>query len=258
MNQGFGIHLPNDPAISAVAFDPLTHATFKRIFERSQLKAFAEEVVTYADYCLLLTNRSIRRITALTLVWEYAHPIVTHPPLNVRRSDSYYFGENSRGVIPAHSKALIHPKRTIPEAVLDHEGDLLFASSDGNWGGLRDIDIMRASPQVTVTFDTVIFDDGRVLGGDASRTVEFITNRKKAASEIVALIRRGQEDGSDIDGVLLKVHEETGNAREDSYAFWLRAFARQLRRVPADDRDVSLTQYAALPDLPEFKKQPDT
>jgi hypothetical protein len=249
----FVINLPIDPAISATAVNPRTQATFERLFDRPQLKPFAEEVITYADYCLLLTNAASQRITGLTAIWEYPHPNQSRPSLNVRRSDSYYFGDNSKGVIPAHSEALIHPKRTIPEAVLDYEG-LMFTSTDGTWNGLRDIDIMHAAPQVVVTFDTVIFEDGRVLGDDESRTVEFITNRKKAASDIVMLIRRAREDGLDIDETLMKLHEEKGGRpREDSYSFWLRTFVRQLHRVPAEDRDVSLAQYAELPELPKFR-----
>jgi hypothetical protein len=246
----FEIVSPTDPGLSVVAFNPQMDATFKRLFERPQLEPFATEVLLFADYCLLFTNESSQRITALTIVWEYPHPILKGPPGNVSRSDAYYFGDNSAGVVPARSQALIYPKRTIPAAVLEYD-NLLFTSSENRQNGLREIDMMREAPRVSVTFDTVIFEDGRVLGEDESRTVEFITNRKKAAGEFVTHVRRAQQEGLNIDEVLQKLYATSG-PREDSYTFWLRMFARQLQRVPAANRDESLLQYADLPELPSF------
>ena len=244
----FEIVAPADPRISAVAFDPQAHATFKRLFERPQLEPFANEVLRYAEYCLLFTNESSQRITALTLVWEYPHPTLRGPGGNVSRSDSYYFGDNSAGVVPPRSQALIYPKRTIPAAGLEFD-NYVFMSSENRRNGLRDIDMMREAPLVTANLDTVIFEDGQVLGSDESRTVEFITNRKKAANNFVALIRRAQQDGINLDEELAKLQaRETGNSREDSYGFWLQTFCRQLQRSP--DRDISLMQYADLPQLP--------
>jgi hypothetical protein len=244
----FEILAPADPRISAASFDPRTNATFRPLFERPQLDAFAQEVQQYADYCVLLTNESSQRITGLTLVWEYPHPTLNGPPGNVSRSDSYYFGDNSAGILPARSQALVYPKRTMPAAVLEFD-NLVYTGSEGRLNGLRDIDMMRAAPKVTVTFDAVIFEDGRVLGNDESRTVDFIKNRKKAAGDLVAQIRRAQLEGSNIEEVLQKLYARQ-SSREDSYGFWLRTFARQLHRVPAAEREGSLAAYAELPELP--------
>src|SRR5204862_2713623 len=178
-----------DAGVSAVACNPQTDATFKRLFERSQLEDFAKEVLLYLEYCLLLKNESPRHITALTLVWEYPHPTLKGPPGNVSRSDAYYFGNHPEGVVPARSEALIYPKRTIPAAALEYES-LVFVSGETRRNGLSDLDMLRAVPRVAVTFDAVIFEDGRVLGDDELGTVEFITRRKKAASAFVTLIRR--------------------------------------------------------------------
>lgn len=251
-SQGrFCINAPSDPAISAVNCDPRKDPTFRRLFEREQLKAFADEVLTYADYCVLLTNASTLRITGFTVVWEHPHPALNGPPGNVSRSDSYYFGDNSRGIIPPHSQALLYPGRTMPAEVLEYD-DLVFSSSIRELNGLQDIDMMRAAPRVAVTLDAVIFEDGRVLGDDESRTVEFIVNRKRAASDFVAQVRSAQQEGVVIEDVLRKLHTQPGNSRDDSYIFWLRTFVRQFSRVPAADRDVSLAQYAELPELPRF------
>ena len=246
----FEILIPDDPAISAAAFNPATHPTFKRLFERPQLADFAAEAKTYSDVCLLFTNESSQRITALTLAWSHPHPTLKGPSGGVSRSDSYYFGDNTAGVIPPQSQALIHPKRTIPAGVLEFE-NLLFASTDGRLNGLRDIDMIRDAPLVTAKFDTVIFEDGRVLGADDSRTVEFITNRKRAANDFVALIRRANQEGVNLDEVLTRLRPSgTGGPREDPYGFWLATFARQLMRAPA--RDVGLIQYEHLPEPPQF------
>src|SRR6185295_18678205 len=109
-----------------------------------------------------------------TLVWEYPHPTLKGPPGNVSRTDAYYFGNHPEGVVPARSEALIYPKRTIPAAALEYD-NLVFMSSETRRNGLRDTDMLREAPLVTVTFDTVIFEDGRVLGDDETGTVEFIT-----------------------------------------------------------------------------------
>ena len=250
MHSKFEIDLPPDPSISAVAFDPQTHATFKRLFERSQLEPFAKEVLLYADYCGLFKNESSRHITALTLVWEYPHPTLKGPPGNVSRSDAYYFGNHPEGVVPARSEALIYPKRTIPAAALEYD-DLVFMSGETRRNGLTDLDMMREAPRVAVTFDAVIFEDGRVLGDDDLGTVEFITSRKKAANDFVMQIRSAGKTGGGVGDVLKELlARETGNSREDPYGFWLRTFASQLQRSP--DRDISLTQYADLPQLPRF------
>jgi hypothetical protein len=244
----FEIVAPADPDISAVAFNPQAHETFKRLFERPQLEDFASEVLRYAEYCLLFTNKSSQRITALTLVWEYPHPTLRGPAGNVSRSDSYYFGDNSAGVVPPRAQALIYPKRTIPAAALEFD-NYVFMSSENRRNGLRDIDMMREAPLVRVTLDAVIFEDGRVLGSDDLGTVEFIKNRKKAANDLVTLIRRLQPAGTNVDEALERLQaQETENPREDSYGFWLRTFARLLQGSP--DRDVTLLQCADLPQLP--------
>lgn len=246
----FEIVIPADPAVSAVACNPQTHATFKRLFERTQLEDFASEVLQYLDYCVLFKNESSQHITALTLVWEYPHPTLKGPAGNVSRSDSYYFGNHPEGVVPARSAALIYPKRTIPAAALEYES-LVFMSGGTSRNGLSDLDMMREAPRVAVTFDAVIFEDGRVLGDDEAGTVAFITNRKKAANDFVTLIRRAREDDADVDEVLKKLLErEGGNTTQDPYSFWLRNFARQLQLSP--DREISLKQYADLPQLPKF------
>jgi hypothetical protein len=248
--QRFEIVIPADAAISAVGCNPQTHATFKRLFERSELEPFAKEVLLYADYCVLFKNDSPRHITALTLVWEYPHPTLQGPPGNVSRSDAYYFGRHPEGVIPARSEALIYPKWTIPAAALEHES-FVFGSFETRRKGLSDLDMMREAPRVAVTFDAVIFEDGRVLGHDEVGTAEFITLRKKAANDFVILIRRAKQDFESIENVLEKLlARETGNSRDDPYGFWLRTFAAQLRKSP--DPDISLTQYADLPQLPTF------
>jgi len=248
--ERFEIIVPADRGISAVACNPQTHATFKRLFERSQLEPFASEVLQYADYCVLFKNESSQHITALTLVWEYPHPTLKGPPGNVSRSDAYYFGNHPEGVVPARSEALFYPKRTIPAAALEYES-LVFMSGEIRRNGLSDLDMMREAPRVAVTFDAVVFQDGRVLGDDEAGTVDFITSRKKAANDFVTLIRRAKQGGEDVDDVLGKLlAQETGNFREDPYGFWLRSFARQLQISP--DREIGLAQYGELPKLPTF------
>jgi hypothetical protein len=248
----FEILVPDDPDLSAAPCDPEKHPTFKRLFERPQLADFAAEAKTYSDVCLLFTNASSLRITALTLAWSFPHPTLKGPSGHVSRSDSYYFGDNTAGVIPPKSQALIHPKRTIPAKVLEYE-NLLFASSDGRLNGLRDVDMIQAAPLITARFDTVIFEDGRVLGDDESGTVGFITSRKKAANDFVALVQRAHHDGLNLDVVLTKLRPSgTGGPRDDPYGFWLATFARQLMHVPAASRLDRLMPYADLPEPPQF------
>jgi hypothetical protein len=250
----FEILVPDDPGISAASFNPGTHPTFKLLFERPQFKEFAAEATAYSDVCVLFTNESSQRITALTLAWSYPHPTLKGPSGSVSRSDSYYFGDNSAGVIPPHSQALIHPKRTIPTAVLEYES-LVYAASEGRLNGLSDLDMIRAAPLVTAKFDTVVFEDGRVLGDDESCTVGFITGRKKAAHDFVVLIQRAHQDGLNLDEVLTRLRPSgTGGPRDDPYGFWLATFARQLMRVPAATRIDGLTPYADLPEPPRFSR----
>jgi hypothetical protein len=252
----FEIIAPADPSISIASCDPATHPVFRQLFERPRFELFAREAATFSEYSLVLTNQSSERIMALTIIWNYPHPVLKVPSRIISRNSAYYFeGNNAAAIIPPHMQVLISPKRNISAALFEQPGGLVFISSEGRINGLRDIDRLNEAPRVTVTFDSIIFEGGRVLGPDNSRTVDFIKNRKRAATDIVTLVRRAKEDGLAIEAFLQNLDiAERGDPGDQSYDFWLQSFARMLHTGPRAARAVTLMQLADLPEPPDFKK----
>lgn len=128
----------------------------------------------------------------------------------------------------------------------------VFWEASGGASALSAIDMLKQAPRVTVTIDTVIFESGRVLGPDESRTVKRIRERKRVATDIVRLYRRAVEDGLDIE-TFLESLDSDGNVEYESYDFWIQNFAEQLHCGSRVARPITLMQYANLPELPVFK-----
>jgi hypothetical protein len=250
--QRFEIIAPEEPAISIEHVDPRTHSTFMRLFEGPQLGPHAIKILPFADYCLVLTNRSSQRITALTVWWKYPHPTLRGPSEARNQTDAYYLGDNSNQVLLPEGQSLLYPKGAFAARWLESKS-LIHFSSDSGRNGLRPIDMILAAPLVTATIDCIIFEDGRVLGSDESQTVLGIRERKRAAEDFVALVRRAVDEGMNVEEVLKGIcaTPAQGLAR-DPYNASLHRFARMLSRFPPRDPLLMIAQFANLPKLPEF------
>jgi hypothetical protein len=253
----FEVIAPTDPSFSIALCDPATHPVFKQLFERPQFNVLAEEAATLAEYSLVLTNESSERITGLTVIWNHPHPFLQRrgPSRVIFCTDAYFLEGNSAfAVIPPQAQVLIHPRRTISSALLECE-NLVHFSMESGFNGLPYIDMLNQATRVTVTFDTILFEGGRVLGPDESRSVDSIKNRKRAATDLVTFVRRAKEDGLDLEDYLQSLYSsERGDGQHQSYDFWLQSFARGLHRGPRAARAFTLMQYANLRELPDFKK----
>jgi len=253
----FEVIAPTDPRFSIASYDPATHPVFNQLFERPQFNVLAEEAATLAEYSLVFTNESSERIMGLTVIWNHPHPLLRGrgPSKVILCSDAYFLeGNRALAVIPPQAQVLVHPRRAISAALLQCE-HLVHMSTESRINGLPYIDMLNQATRVTVTFDTIILEGGRVLGPDESRSVDSIRNRKRAASDLVTLVRRAKEDGLDLEDYLQSLYSsERGDTQHQSYDFWLQSFARGLHRGPRAARPFTLMQYQNLPELPDFKK----
>lgn len=250
-DQRFEIVVPDDPAVLVEHADPRTHPVFKRLFEAPQFGLYASEVLPFANYCLVFTNRSSQRITALTVWWKYPHPTLRGPTGIFSMTDAYYLGDNSRQVLFPGEQSLLYPKGAFPARWLALEG-LMYMGGDSMKNGLRPIDMILAAPLVTAAIDAVIFEDGRVLGRDESQTVNRLKERKRAAGDFVRLVRRAVDDGLDAHATLKSLCMAQPGVKTDHYLRALRMFTTMLRSK--GDPTAILPQFANLPELPEFRR----
>lgn len=245
---------PENPNISIAGCDPSTHPLFRKLFEEPRFERIAVEVAEFSEYCLVFTNNSPTRIMALSVVWNYHDSTPeSRSGTMLSRSDAYYLeGNNESAVIPPGSQVLVCPKRTVTAAFLN-SGHFFVMSSESRVNGLRTIDLFRGASKVMATFDTIVFEDGRVLGPDQTHSVDSIRNRKKAATDIVTLVRRVQEDSLDVQEMLQRIVNSQGRHEYGGYDFWLGNFARMLLHGFRAARPLNLMQFANLPELPDFR-----
>jgi hypothetical protein len=110
------------------------------------------------------------------------------------------------------------------------------------------------SSGLTVSFDTIIFEDGHVLGPDESRTLAGLAARKEAGSELVQQVRRAMANGENVQELLSRLSSEP-ESMDGLKGSWIARFAGTLihtlpRRFP--DSSPQLDQLENLPALPRF------
>ncbi len=234
------------------------------------------EVPEYGDrkpFALLLTNSSGQPVVGLTMRWTVtsgertgtydartdAFGQLVPGAAAVMRGTVLLPGSSSsasamrplgasyasaeRVVVDSGERLLVAPGLFVRESVTRERGRPTSAS------GMPDA--IRTATAISVSVDTVILQDGTVLGPDASHTVDAIQRRQAEATAVVEAVRKAEVGGQDGVNALREIANSRVSPQRGGPSFEQRSLARHLMMSP--DWSAQLEKISAI-QLPNFHR----
>lgn len=236
---------PADAGISATVYDFGSHPAVAQFLE-------SPEGARLARYSLVLTNESSTHIVGVAVRW-----IVTDDNGRNRTTTWSFDSFSTNQPVPQP----VVPARTQLIATPNGLRAMGWAGSTTSFGGrgqdlVRIADLNRAQ-RVTAVVDTIIFEDGRVIGADESHLVDYINAIAGAVKALVQNLRDATSDGRDVDDVLrniiaMKRTRSAASLRDDPAGAWTMREATFLLRFSVEQRMQRLNVLERVPPPPAF------
>lgn len=219
-----------DPATQSgsVLLTPLDTQAENLFAKTFQIPRYGE----YRPYALLLTNSSGQAIVALTIRWTITAGERTG--VYDARTDNFglaFVGASGSSVqfplpMPGQPRQQ-HPVRPIgsshssAEGVVAANGERVLVTPGlfmrESWAKKHDRpgaasglpEAVRSATAITASIDTVILEDGTVLGPDASHTIDTLKATKASIVALLDAVRTAEQNGQDSAATL----REVANAR---------------------------------------------
>lgn len=189
----------------------------------------------------VLTNLSNRAIVALSIEWSYTSEDGRTGQGFVKTSS---LNTKSPAVLKPHARLFVGPKVFVSESSTStpHIGQRLEAL-DGHLA-------LRAAnaTQITATIDTIIFEDGELVGPNKSQYDAEIQSQKIAADQIASKVRSAQSQGQDPTPTLKQIAAATMESKSDFLGLWSSLYARQL--LNAEDSSSFDARLAGMEQTP--------
>jgi len=248
---------PADVGISVGVYDAARQPELAHFFD-------SPEAARLANYAIVLKNESFQHIVGVAVRW-IATDRTGQSRTTMQSFDSFGTSVAARQpVAPAGSQLIATPNGF--QHVRNSSGPG-FISGSGRAGGvsifgfgrgqLVRIDDLDQAQRVTAMIDTVIFEDGRIIGADESHLGDYINAIDAAVKTLVRNLRDAISNGRDVDE-LLKNIASTGrrstNPQNDPAAFWMIREAEYLLRIPVEQRTGRLNQLEHLASPPSFHR----
>jgi hypothetical protein len=214
------ISLPSSPAPSVQITSDLT----------SWEQHFSGSAAVLKPLSFVVTNNSDRPIMAIVTIWNVTDSRGKTRSLKLA-SDSYLLAE-LLPVLAAHGSALVLPFQVITDSDPRVGSDLKLE---------RTIADFSDAVAVDVSLDSVIFQDGEVVGPNTSRMDENIRDRTQAATELVALLAQVKNRGESVPAFLREM--KTGRAAvTDGTELWKGRFVQMLSSARDLDQQMRYLQ----------------
>jgi len=247
---------PADRDITVVLYDVGRQPALARFFENP-------EPARLARYSIVLTNESTKHIVGMAMRW-----VRTDQNGQTRTTTQSFdsFGTNvaaQQPVVPAGTQLIATPNGFQHVRARPAGG---FISASGRAGGISTfgfgrgqlvrIDDLDQAQRLTAMVDTIIFEDGRVIGADESHLVDYINAVAGSVKTLVRNIRDAISNSRDVDELLNNtvstVRRSGASLQNDPGGFWIMREAELLLRIPAEQRTGRLDQLERLPSPPAF------
>lgn len=227
---------PDTAEVSLVAYDTANHPNFTRLLQSG-----------YGDrlrpFSLVLTNLSRQGIVGPTVRWNWVDQAGQKRTHN-QTTDALFLYRPS--LLPTGAQMLIAPGVFLQGALA--QSGFVGPSADR---AQRDVEELERSTSSSVTLDTIIFEDGRVVGPDQSETVASLAARKAAADKIVQAARQAKAAGNDVSAVLADIASRRPDSRNDHLRVWSSRIATEAQR--SGDIDAFLSDLERIP-APRFHR----
>lgn len=202
---------------------------------------FMETLASFADkaaisalqpllpYCVLVKNGSASRLMSILVRYELTdgrRPVVTHHfMLGTIRNEP-------RDMIPPGAVVLITPITSLNIQLgpgrssigLQHVGELTYFISST-------VDLYSRQAAISVSLDSIVFDDGTLIGPDKTRNLDRINEWVRAEKDVAAALatRRGPDVVSYLSGLLqVPVKDAKSYAEVDHFQDHRRSFVTGL------------------------------
>jgi hypothetical protein len=240
---------PIDPGISLTAYDIGRHPALARFFD-------SPGGARLLRYSVVVTNESAKHIVGVAVRWN-----VTNQTGQNRTAtwsfDSFSTNQaNPQPVIPTGTQLIATPNGL--SRSVSTVGDTGGISSFGGRGqDLVRIDDLDRAQRVTAIVDTIIFEDGRVIGADGSHLVDYINAIAGAVKALVQNVRDAVSNGRDVDNLLrniasMKRTSSLASLRADPGNSWMMREAEILLRFSVEQRMQRLNLLERVPPPPVF------
>ncbi len=192
----------------------------------------------------ILSNLSDKAIVGLAVKWVYTDQ-TGNVGRYIHRSDSFAMIK-SVAVVPPHERLLIVPRAFLPESLLfaAHTGPSLGALGRSAEPGLATVS------EISATIDTVIFEDGELVGPNESHYDTEIQSRTIAAEQLASQVREAQARGEDPKPLLQEILKAQTFSETDFVAQWTLQYAHRLLEAPIFDVQLSDLENPPMP--PKF------
>jgi hypothetical protein len=217
-------------------------------------------------YSLLLTNASGKAIVALSIRWT-----------GVLTDETDFYDSSIDSLMPGGSTGSAakmrlpgQPRPTTPvsigqshtstqgkevagigERMLVAPGLFIRESLGRPGGGSGMPEALKKAQMVSATLDTVVLDDGEVLGPDASHMIDSLRARKGVIDMTLNAVRNAEQNGQDPVELLKQLANAPLRFENGQEAVQLRMFAHSLMGSP--DWRNQLESYSKI-QLPNFHR----
>jgi hypothetical protein len=225
-------------AVVIAPFDPSVFPVFKDVFD--------PRIASLRAAALVVTNESNKAIIGISITWTLTD-LAGRKSAYSNRTHSFLV-PSSRPLALPHGHLLVAPETFVSEDVLLHPqgGVIGLMASDRTVARFSDVSAIRAE------VDSIIFQDGEVVGPDQLGLVEAIQNRRDAAEKIVRWVEQSQDKGKD-PAELLRQVVSSAIARGDKVANLQVMFADELLR--ARNFNSHLRYLKGIPVPPAFYRK---
>jgi hypothetical protein len=264
-----------DPAgeNGVVHLGPLDAASEAKFAKTFQIPLYGQ----YKPYALVLQNNSGRAIIALTVVWTYTSEERVTRAFGVRidslsaGGSGFSSGSQIRTSLPTaggQGRPQEAPIRfstgrvsadppyvaAANEAVLVAPGFFVSESAarrgSGSPPGSVEPGDLPSAAIMSVSLDTVILDDGTVLGPDQSHSVDDITASRAALDVVVNAVRTAEQSGQDPAAVLAQFANMRQTTAKHGPAIALQSnVARRLMHSPDWRKQIEKMETVQLPNF---------
>jgi hypothetical protein len=247
---------PADAGISVVVYDAARQPELARFFD-------TPEKARLVNYSIVLKNESSKDIVGVAVRWVMTSR-TGQSRTTMQSFDSFGTSVAARQpVIPAGTELIATPNGFQHVRVISRGGLISGFSAAGGVstfgfgrGQLVRIDDLDLAQHVTAMVDTVIFEDGRVIGPDESHLVDYINAMDAALKTLVRNVRDAISNGRDLDELLRNIASarRSTDPRSDPAGFWMNREAEFLLRFPVEQRAGRIDQLEHLPPPPLFHR----
>jgi len=235
---------PVDSGVSVAVYDVGRHFAFAHFFD-------SPDEARLVRYSIVLTNESTRHIVGVAVRW-----IVTDHNGQSRATTWSFDSFSSNQMVPV-------PVFPVGTQLIATPGGFAIGRPDhvSSFGGHGQmptgIDDFDRAQRVTAVVDTIIFEDGRVIGTDESHLVDYINAIAGAVKALVQNVRDAMSDRRDVDDILrsivaMKRTRSAASLQADPAGAWTMREATLLLRFSVEQRMQRLSALEHVPPPPTF------